>query len=65
MKASELRDKTAEDLNTELLSLLSDQFKYRMQNSSGQLGQVHLIGQVRKDIARIRTVLCEKTKAGE
>ncbi len=63
MKAQDLRDKTVEELQQQLLSLLSDQFKYRMQKTTGQLPQTHLIGQVRKDIARVKTVLRERTGA--
>ena len=43
MKAQELREKTLEELQDDLVSLYKDQFNYRMQNSSGQLGQIHLI----------------------
>ena len=42
MKASELRDKSIEELNAELLGLLREQFNYRMQASTGQLAQTHL-----------------------
>jgi len=60
MKAQELREKTVEELNGELLSQLQEQFKLRMQASTGQLQQTHLVRQVRRDIARIKTVLAEK-----
>ncbi len=60
MKASELRDKSAEDLNKELLTLREEQFKLRMQTSTGQLGQTHLLQQNQRDIARVKTVLREK-----
>ena len=63
MKASELRDKSVEDLNKDLLSLREEQFKLRMQKSTGQLGQSHLLKQNQRDIARVKTVLTEK--AGE
>ncbi len=62
MKASELRDKSAEELNKELLTLREGQFKLRMQKSTGQLGQTHLLQQNQRDIARVKTVL--KQKAG-
>ena len=42
MKAAELREKTTEDLNKDLLELLKEQFNLRMQKASGQLGQTHL-----------------------
>lgn len=60
MKASELRDKSEAELQESLLKLLRDQFNLRMQKGSGQLGQSHLLGQTRREIARVRTVLREK-----
>lgn len=62
MKASELREKTVEELNQELISQLESQFKLRMQASTGQLNQTHLLKQTRRDIARIKTTL--RAKAG-
>jgi large subunit ribosomal protein L29 len=60
MKASELREKSSEELQQQLLDLLRDQFNLRMQKSTGQLNQTHLLTQVRKDIARVKTVLNQK-----
>lgn len=60
MKASELRDKSPEDLNKQLLALREEQFKLRMQKSTGQLGQTHLLQQNQRDIARVKTLLNEK-----
>lgn len=60
MNAVELREKSADELNQALLDLLKDQFNLRMQKSSGQLAQNHLVNNVRRDIARIKTVLNEK-----
>lgn len=60
MKASELREKSVEELNNELLTQLEAQFKLRMQASTGQLNQTHLLKQARRDIARIKTVLQQK-----
>jgi large subunit ribosomal protein L29 len=60
MKASEMREKSAEDLNKELLTLREEQFKLRMQKSTGQLGQSHLLKQNQRDIARVKTVLTQK-----
>ncbi|HQV79444.1 MAG TPA: 50S ribosomal protein L29 [Agitococcus sp.] len=60
MKATELRQKTVEDLSTELDGLQLQQFKLRMAKATGQLAKTHQVGQVRKDIARIKTVLTEK-----
>jgi large subunit ribosomal protein L29 len=63
MTAIELKDKSVAELQTQLEELLSDQFKLRMQKSTGQLDQSHLIKQTRRDIARVKTVLAQK--AGE
>ncbi len=63
MKATELRDKSVEELQQALLGLLKDQFNLRMQKSTGQLAQTHLLGQVRRDIARVKTILDEKQVA--
>ncbi len=60
MKASELGQKTVEELNSELLDQMKEQFKLRMQAATGQLGQTHLLKQNRRDIARIKTVLNQK-----
>jgi large subunit ribosomal protein L29 len=60
MKASELRNKTVQDLKTELLALLKELFNLHTQRSIGQSNQTHNYKRVKKDIARIKTVLCEK-----
>lgn len=60
MKAVELREKSMDELNAQLLQLLEDQFKLRMQKSTGQLAQTHLLKKTRQDIARVKTVLQEK-----
>ncbi|AMO37522.1 MULTISPECIES: 50S ribosomal protein L29 [Thauera] len=60
MKASDLRAKSADELNTELLDLLKAQFSLRMQHATQQLGNTSQIGKVRRDIARVRTILREK-----
>ena len=57
MKANELREKSVEQLNEQLLGLLRDQFNLLMQKATGQLGQSHLLSQVKRDIARVKTVL--------
>ncbi len=56
MKVNELREKSADELNAELLKLREDQFKFRMQKATGQLAQTHLLKQNKADIARIKTV---------
>ncbi len=60
MKASELRDKSNDQLNEELLGLLKEQFNLRMQLGMGQMSQHHLLRRVRRDIARVKTILNEK-----
>ena len=60
MKASEIRDKSVEDLSKQLLTLREEQFKLRMQKSTGQLGQTHLLKLNQREIARVKTVLNEK-----
>ena len=62
MKASELRDKSADELNQQLLSLREEQFKLRMARAMGQLGQSHLLKQTQRDIARVKTVLQQKAE---
>jgi large subunit ribosomal protein L29 len=60
MKASELRVKSADELNKELLDLLKAQFSLRMQLATQQLNNTSQVGKVRRDIARVRTLLREK-----
>ena len=60
MNAIELRKKDSKELHTELESLLREQFNLRMQKGTGQLTRPHLMRQVRRSIARVRTVITEK-----
>ena len=60
MKANELVEKTAEDLNKQLLELREEQFKLRMAKATGQLGQTHLLKQTKRDIARVKSILQQK-----
>ena len=60
MKANDLRSKSVEELKQDHLSLLEQQFKQRMKKASGQLSKTHEMGVVRRDIARIKTILKEK-----
>ena len=62
MKANELRDKSVEELQAQLRDLYKDQFNNRMQSATGQLGQVHLLKAVRRDISRVKTIIAEKQK---
>ena len=60
MKATELRAKSAEELKQDLIGLLKEQFNLRMRKATGQLNQSHLLGKVKRDIARVKTVMNEK-----
>jgi large subunit ribosomal protein L29 len=63
MKASELKAKSPDELQLELNSLLKAQFSLRMQKATQQLTNTSQISKVRRDIARVRTVLAEKARA--
>jgi large subunit ribosomal protein L29 len=60
MNAQDLSQKTVEELKALLLEQHQEQFKFRMQFSTGQLSQTHLLKQNRRNIARIKTVLTQK-----
>lgn len=60
LEASDLREKSETELNEVLLGLLREQFNHRMQKSTGQLNQTHLLPEVRKNIARVKTLITEK-----
>jgi large subunit ribosomal protein L29 len=63
MKAAELKDKSVEELNAELLNLLREQFNLRMQHSTGQLEKTDQLKTVRRNIARVKTILTQKADA--
>ena len=63
MKAGELREKSVEELQAVLGDELKKQFKLRMQLSTGQLNESHLVKATRRNIARIKTAMAQK--AGE
>ena len=63
MKATELREKSVEELNVELIELLKAQFNLRMQHSTGQLEKTDEIRTVRRSIARVKTILTQKANA--
>ena len=67
MKANDMRGMSQEDLNKELLNLHREQFSLRMQRATGQLARPHEYGRVKKDIARVKTILGElkQTSASE
>ncbi|WP_028452714.1 50S ribosomal protein L29 [Chitinilyticum aquatile] len=60
MKANELNQKSVADLKAELTELLKAKFSLRMQHATGQLAKTSEIKRVRKDIARVRTILAQK-----
>ncbi|OSI13191.1 50S ribosomal protein L29 [Neisseria canis] len=60
MKASELKSKSVDQLQADLLNLLKTQFGIRMQHATGQLGNTSELKKVRRDIARVKTILTEK-----
>ena len=66
MKAVDLRAKSIDQLNEELVALRREQFNLRMQHATGELTHNHEHGRVRKDIARVKTVIAELSRtAGE
>lgn len=63
MKATELRAKSVDELNDELVALRREQFNLRMQQATGELAQVHQHNRVKKDIARVKTIINELSRA--
>ena len=65
MKVADLRSKSVDELNEELVALRREQFNLRMQQATGELPNHTEHGRVRKDIARVKTVLSELTRAAD
>ena len=63
MDIDEVRRMTGDQLTEQLLSLKKEQFNLRFQAATGQLEKTHRVNEIRKDIARIKTVLRNKTAA--
>ena len=63
MKAKKLRERDESQLNEELLKLRREEFNLRMQRATGQLARTDQFGKVRKNIARIKTILNEKVES--
>ena len=63
--AKDYRDKSEAELNEELLNLRKEQFNLRMQRGAGQMSKPHLFQVARKGIARLKTILNEKKRAGK
>jgi large subunit ribosomal protein L29 len=59
-KASDIRTKTVDELSDELLKLKKEQFNLRFQKATGQLENTARVRQIRRDIARIKTVNAQK-----
>ncbi|NND45366.1 MAG: 50S ribosomal protein L29 [Xanthomonadales bacterium] len=64
MDMQEIRNRSETELRSELTELLQEQFNLRMQKGTGQLAQPHALRKVRRDIARVKTALVEKSKEG-
>lgn len=64
MSIIQLREKSTDELASELINLKEEQFKLRMRKATGQLGQTHLLKENKKTIARVKTLLTQK-KAGK
>lgn len=64
MKVKQLRDMSQEDLNSRLGELASEAMKLRFQQATMQLANPARVGQVRRDIARIKTILAERSREG-
>ena len=60
MRVSEMKEKSVDELNDELLNLKREQFTLRMQKGSGQLEKNHRLKEVRRDVARVKTILTQK-----
>jgi len=60
MTGAELREKSPQELQAELMRLRKEQFGLRMQGASQQLGQMHLLKETRREIARVKTIMREK-----
>ena len=65
MKAEELRQKSVDELKSELTENLKEQFKLRMRQAAGQMAHPSDVKRVRLEIARIKTILSEKKVAGK
>ena len=65
MEIKEIRGKSEKELRDQVETLRKEQFNLRMQHAAGQMPRGHLINNVRKDIAKIKTVLNERVKAGK
>jgi len=65
MNVNEMKGKTVVELNDELKGLLQEQFNLRMQKGTGQMTNVNELRRVRRDIARIKTIMTQKSSEGD
>ena len=65
MKAQDVRKKSVDQLKDELVKLKKEQFNLRFQTATGQLEKTARVKEVRRDIARVKTILREKAEAGQ
>ncbi len=65
MKAEDLRSKSTDELESELLELRREQFNLRMQRATGELNRHTEYGRVKRDIARVKTVMAEHQAKSE
>jgi large subunit ribosomal protein L29 len=63
MKIDDVRGLTVDQLGDELVKLKKEQFNLRFQAATGQIEKTHRVGEIRKDIARVKTVLRGKSAA--
>ena len=64
MKIADVRGQTADQLSENLVNLKKEQFNLRFQAATGQAEKTHRVGLIRKDIARIKTVMRQKKAQG-
>ncbi|MFP5351925.1 MAG: 50S ribosomal protein L29 [Actinomycetota bacterium] len=64
-KTSDMRDLTIDELNTKLAETKEELFNLRFQNATGQLDNYKRLGELRKDIARIKTIVRERELSGD
>ena len=64
MKTSDIRKMSTEDINKKILEIKTELFELRMKQATGTLEKPHMINALRKDVARLKTVLTEKINDG-
>lgn len=65
METKSLREKSLSELHEELISLMREQFNLRMQRGTGQMTRTHQFKMVKRNIARVKTIMREKELKGE